>query len=228
MVNPFKKEALSYKSEQPLTPYQQAQKEWDDRIGSGVVQAKNWRLMAFLASVIALLLLIILLMVIATKKDRLFIAEVTKSGQVVNVMPLRVGYNPTIAQQEYFITQFIENIRSLPLDPVVAKQNWLKAYAFLSQRANNQLNELLRQQNPLELLGRKTITIKVSDINPVSNSTFQVDWLETTFDSSGQEEKKENYSGVFTIVTKQPSTQQQILQNPLGIFIVDFNVSTRS
>jgi type IV secretion system protein VirB5 len=228
MANPFKKETLSYKGEQPLTPYQRAQQEWDDRIGSGVVQAKNWRMIAFLAVGIAVLLLLLLLIVVATKRDRVFVAEVTTSGKVVNVMPLKAGYNPTVAQQEYFISQFIENIRSLPLDPVVAKQNWLKAYSFLSQRANNQLSELLRQQNPLELLGKKTITIKINDINPISESTFQVDWLETIFDSSGLEEKKENYSGVFSVVTKQPTTQQQILQNPLGIFIVDFHISTRS
>ena len=29
------------------TPYKRASKEWDDRIGSAVVQAKNWRLATF-------------------------------------------------------------------------------------------------------------------------------------------------------------------------------------
>lgn len=35
----------------PETPYLQARQEWDNRIGSSVIQAYNWRKIAFLLSV---------------------------------------------------------------------------------------------------------------------------------------------------------------------------------
>ena len=45
----FKRSAQRYgKSPEPVTPYQKAEQMWDERIGSARVQAKNWRLMAFL------------------------------------------------------------------------------------------------------------------------------------------------------------------------------------
>ena len=46
------------KTSQAQTPYLRAKKEWDERIGSAIVQAKNWRLLALITSVLALLLLV--------------------------------------------------------------------------------------------------------------------------------------------------------------------------
>lgn len=208
-------------------PYQRAKQEWDERIGRSVIQARNWRFAAILALFLACGLLVLLFLAMYNHKDHVLVAEVSQTGRVINVIPLNERYNPTVAQQEYFICNFIELMRSLPLDPVLAKQNWLKAYKFLSQRAAGQLNVLLRQQNPLDSLGRKTVIVKINDINPISNSTFQVDWAETVFDISGSQEKTGNYSGVFTIAFEQPKSQQMILQNPLGIYITDFHMSVR-
>lgn len=228
MKNPFKKEAISYKAQAPITPYQKAQKEWDEQIGSARVQAANWRILAFTASIIAIALLIIVIILLATKTEKIFVAEVTQSGRVVNIAPLKVTYRPSIAQKEYFVGQFIEMIRSLPLDPIVAKQNWLKAYSFLTQRASTKLNNYLRKNNPLESLGTKTVTVKITDVNPLSDSTLQIDWEEHITNVDGQAENPKLYSGVFTLTVKQPTTQQEILSNPLGIYIIDFNISQRT
>lgn len=222
-----KKENASYTSEPPQTPYQLAQREWDARIGDARVQASNWRLVAILSLVAAVLLLLLLTITMATRTERIFVAEVTKTGQVVNVLRMSIGYNPTVAQKEYFLGEFINLTRGIPLDPVVARQNWLKAYKFLSRRGATQLNTYLRQKNPLDLLGKKTVTIKINDINPVSNSTFQIDWTEITTNIDGHDEGEKMYSGVFTLTTNQPTSQAEILQNPLGIYIVDFHISTR-
>jgi type IV secretion system protein VirB5 len=228
MKNPFKKEPLSYRPEPSLTPYQLAQAEWDERIGNARTQATNWRLIAILSATISIFLLIILISLLATKTEKIFIAEVTQSGRVVNISPLRVTYNPTVAQKEYFIGQFIDMMRSLPLDPVIAKKNWLTAYSFLSRQAATKFNTYLSKSNPIDLLGKKTVLTKIRDVNPLSESTIQIDWEETATDLNGQPETKNNYSGVFTIAIKQPSTQDEILRNPLGIHIVDFNISART
>jgi len=228
MKNPFKKEVTSFQSVEPETPYQRAQKEWDDRIGSSRVQARNWRWLAFISLLLALVLLIMLMYFFSTKHDRLFIAEVTQTGRVVNVAPLVIKYNPTVAQQKYFIAKFVELIRSLPLDPVVAKQNWFQAYNFLSQRGAYRLNNFFAQNNPAEMLGKKTLSVKIDAINPISSSTFEVDWTEIIVNANGQTEGQKTYTGVFTVITQEPTSEKEILQNPLGIYIVDFNISPRT
>src|SRR6516225_6290037 len=47
-MNLFRRPSLRYgHTPTPETPYQRAAQVWDERIGSGRVQARNWRLIAF-------------------------------------------------------------------------------------------------------------------------------------------------------------------------------------
>lgn len=211
-----------------MTPYQRGQAEWDSRIGTARVQARNWRILALLSLVVTVLLLMVLIIEMSTNKVRLFVAQVTSSGQVVNVQMLATQYHPTTAQEEYFIKNFIELIRELPLDPVVAKNNWLKAYDFLSSRGAERLNAYFRQNNPVELLGKKTVNVKITTINQISDKTFEAEWTESVVNANGQDEGQKNYAGVFTLTLNQPTTQSEILQNPLGIYIVDFSLSPKN
>jgi len=227
MKNPFKREIATYKSGEPTTPYQRAQQEWDLRIGSSRSQARNWRLLAMLSILAAIFLAIVLLLVLAKHKDHIYIAEVTEKGNVVNVSPLIVRYKPNEAQKEYFIAHFIDLTRSIPLDPVLAKKNWLNAYNFLNGRGAELLNALFRKDSPTKLIGKKTITVKISDINPVSPTTMHVDWTETVIDNKGQKDAINKYSGIFTIAIKQPTKHEEFLRNPLGIYIVDFNIAPK-
>jgi len=224
---PFSKETPSYKAAAPVTPYQKAKQEWDDRIGNAVVQAKNWRFVAILSLIVTAILLVMLIISLLMNQTSVFVAQVTKGGQVVNVAPLERTYEPTEAQKEYFISRFIELVREVPLDPVVAKKNWTSAYRFLTQRASAQLNTLFQKNNPVKLLGKETVTVKVTDVNPVSQNTYQVNWIETTVDSSGENKTQKTFSGVFTLMIKQPTTEQAILRNPLGVYITDFHISSR-
>jgi type IV secretion system protein TrbF len=227
MTNPFKRETDSYKSGMPVTPYQHAKQEWDLRIGSSREQARNWRMFAIFSLIVSTFLAVIIIIILATHKNNIYIAEVTKEGKVVNVAPLLVQYHPTEAQKEYFIVHFIDLIRSIPLDPVMAKKNWLTAYNFLNSRGSERLSYYFKQNNPLELIGKKTVTVQILDINPISTATMNVNWTETTVNTNGQEEAKKYYSGIFTIAIKQPTKNEEILRNPLGIYIIDFNIKPK-
>ncbi|MCK5664950.1 MAG: type IV secretion system protein, partial [Thiotrichaceae bacterium] len=111
--------------------------------------------------------------------------------------------------------------------PVLAKKNWLTAYNFLTGRSSERLNNYFRQNDPTSLLGKKTVTIKISDINPITPTSTHVDWNETTINTNGQEESKKSYSGIFTTTIKQPTEREEILKNPLGFYIIDFNITQR-
>lgn len=227
MKNPFKKESVSYKDGEPLTPYQRAQQEWDLRIGSSRQQARNWRILSILSLLVTVLLTIVIIIMFANRKEHIYIAEVTKEGKVVNVSPLLVRYQPTDAQKEYFIANFIDLTRSIPLDPVLAKKNLLTAYNFLNTRGAERLNYYIKQNNPLALLGKKTVTISIQDINPISPDTTNVNWTETTININGQEEGRKDYSGIFTVAIKQPTKNEEILRNPLGLYIVEFSIKPK-
>jgi type IV secretion system protein VirB5 len=227
MTKIFNQETPTYKSDAMPTPYQRAQQEWDSRIGLARVQAKNWRIMAFLSMFIMLVLLILLITSLSLHRAQVYVAQVTEGGRVVNVAPLTLRYQPTQAQEEYFVSHVIELLRSVPLDPVVAKNNWTTAYQFLTQRAVAELNRYFQENNPVNLLGKKTVTVKIIDINAESDNTYHLDWEETITNMNGQVEGQPVYSGMFTVTIEPPKTQGAILQNPLGLYIVDFHISSR-
>ena len=48
-------------------------------------------------------------------------------------------------------------MRSLSIDPVVVRQNWLKAYNFVTDKAAVTLNEYARGNDPFAKVGRETV-----------------------------------------------------------------------
>ena len=219
MSSAFDNEPPHYRSDLLETPYLKAQQVWDTRLGSAYSQTRQWRAIAFMLLLLCGILSISLVIAVNAPKTSVYVAEVKASGQVVNVAPLSRTYNPQQAQVEYFLGQFVQLIRTLPLDPVVAKQNWLKAYAFLSPRGANLLTNLMRNDNPLTLLGKQTISVTVTSVNPLSINTYDINWTEVAIDANGQLLSQKNYNGIFSVSIQTPKTEDQVLSNPLGINI---------
>ncbi|GJM06351.1 MAG: conjugal transfer protein TrbF [marine bacterium B5-7] len=225
---PFQENIPTYPSDASDTPYQRAQQTWDTRIGHAQVQARNWRLVALASLLLAAASLALLCWQLSTSKLKVFVAEISHAGRVVNVAPLQRHYTPNQAQITYFLGQFVQDMRALPLDPVVAKQNWLRAYSFLTQHGSHLFNEDMRKSAPQKLLGQKTVVVKVQDINPISDHTYSIDWQETSTDLNNKHVSTVDYNGVFTLHFSTPGSQAQIMKNPLGLFISDFHFSTRN
>lgn len=209
------------------TSYIRAKQVWDKRLGRFAISADIWRKLCIACLGLVVLLLILLFLSFSWHKPKLYIAEVNASGQVLNVQLLAQQYKPNQAQEEYFITQFIQLVRNLPLDPVAAKNNWLSAYGFLSERGAEELNQFFKDNNPLANLSKKTVTVTINDINPLSNTSYQVDWSEQAIDQNGQIVGEIAMSGIFSIMIKQPDNKEEMLKNPLGIYIIDFHMSPK-
>ena len=224
MDNDLLKEKPNYKMPVVETPYHLAEQEWDNRIGSARVQAKNWRLACLLSLLVCVILAAVTLIVITRSKEKVFIAQLGKQGQVVNVAPLRQVYQPQVAQYQYIIGKFISNTMQLSLDPVVVKRNWLAAYTFIAGKAKSQLDQLARQAALPQSIGKITKTIKIESIEQITPSSYAAKWQQKIIDRQGKILYTYDYSGVFTVTHQQPKTQQQILENPLGIKIIYFTL----
>ncbi len=208
--------------------YQQAYDDWSLRIGSAKTQAKNWRLACMLSLVLLVLLVIALIAVVSLQKSYVYVAEVQPQDSIVNVQSMNQAYTPTQAQEEYFIGQFIQNIMSLPLDPIVLRNNWLSAFSVVQGNAKGQLNTYIQSQNPspFMLVGKRTQTVSIQQFNPVSDSSYEFNWRVTTYDNKGKLDSQALYNGIFTVVQGvNPTNQQELLNNPLGLRIEYFSIS---
>ena len=115
-------------------------------------------------------------------------------------------------------------MRSLSIDPVVVRQNWLKAYDFVTDRAAVTLNEYARDNDPFAKVGRETVAVEVTSVVRASESSFQVRWLERIFEGGALKDTR-RLTGLFSIVLTPPRTVELVRKNPLGIYVHAFNWS---
>jgi type IV secretion system protein VirB5 len=221
----FKRSTLRYgETPEPVTPYQKAAQAWDERIGSARVQAANWRLMAVGSLGLSLLLATVVLWIGRTGAVVPYVVEIDSRGGARAVGPAAETYTPSDAQIAYHLTRFVDNVRALSLDPVVVRQNWLKAYDFVTDRAAVTLNEYARENDPFARVGRQTVAVEVTSVVRASDTSFQVRWLERTFEGGALRDVK-RLTGLFSIVITPPRTVDAVRKNPLGIYVHAFNWS---
>ena len=208
----------------PVTPYQKAAQVWDERMGAARVQARNWRLMAFACLALAVGLAGGLVWQSAQSRITPYVVEVDKLGTVQTVGPAVQDYEPTDAQIAFHLARFITNVRSLPIDPIVVRQNWLAAYDFATDRAAATLNAYARENDPFKSIGERSVSVEITSVVRGSDDSFTVRWAEKTF-VNGSLAGTERYTGILSIVMQRPRTVQVLRKNPLGIYVHGLNWS---
>ncbi len=215
----FKRPLVRYSATpEPVTPYQAAAQVWDQRIGSARVQAKNWRLMAFGCLLLALLMASGLVWRSAQSIVTPFVVEVDNAGQVRAVGEAASPYKPNDAQIAHHLARFVTDVRSLSIDPIVVRQNWLEAYEFTTDRGAATLNDYARANDPFSRIGQSSVAVEVTSVVRASDTSFQVRWIERNY-ANGAPSGTERWTAVLSVVLQPPRTEQRLRKNPLGIYV---------
>ena len=221
----FKRPATHYgKSPQPETPYQRAAQVWDERIGSARVQARNWRTMAFGSLILSAGFATALVWQSARGIVVPWVVQVDKFGQAQAVAPATADYRPTDPQVAWHLARFIEQVRPIPADPVIVRQNWLRAYEWTTDRGSAALNDYARANDPFAKVGKQQIAVDVSSVIRASPDSFRVAWTERRYES-GQLSTTERWTAILTIVIQPPRDPDRLKANPLGIYVNAVNWS---
>ena len=215
----FKRPQVRYSdTPAPVTPYQAAAQVWDQRIGSARVQAKNWRLMAFGCLSLALLMAGGLVWRSAQSIVTPYVVEVDNAGQVHAVGEAATPYKPTDAQIAYHLARFMNDVRSLSIDPIVVRQNWLEAYDYATDRGAATQNDYARTNDPFSRIGQSSTAVEVTSVVRASDSSFQVRWIERAY-ANGSPSDVERWTAVLSVVLQPPRTEERLRKNPLGIYV---------
>ncbi len=215
----FKRPQVHYaRTPQPATPYQSAAQAWDERIGSARVQARNWRLMAFGCLLLALSMAGGLVWRSAQSIVTPYVVEVDKAGQVRAIGEAATPYKPSDAQIAYHLGRFIDMVRSLSIDPIVVRRNWLDAYDYTTDRGAAVLNEYARTNDPFARVGKESVTVQITSVVRASDSSSNVRWTEQRY-INGAPAGTERWTAVVSIVFQTPRTEQRLRKSPLGIYV---------
>ena len=221
----FKRPSAHYgKSPQPETPYQRASQVWDDRIGSARVQAKNWRLMAFGSLALSAGLSGALFWQLLNGSIVPWVVQIDRLGQAQAVAQATADYQPNDPQIAFYLARFIEQVRSIPADAIIVRQNWLRAYDFTTQAGALALNDYARANDPFAKVGKQQVAIEVSSVIRASPSSFRVAWIERRY-QDGSLASTERWSAIITVAVQPPRDADTLRKNPLGIYINAINWS---
>jgi type IV secretion system protein VirB5 len=147
---------------------------------------------------------------------------------LVNVLPSgESAYLGDVKQAEfqvpeaaifYQVRKFIVNIRTIPADPYVLNSNIIDCYSMITSSYEKIFTPNLRANNPFPLVGKIRRSVEIETALHITGNSYQVDWVETTFESGAGNPTREKMRALVTVklITPDPSF---IKDNPLGIFI---------
>jgi type IV secretion system protein VirB5 len=215
----FRRSVQRYgRTPEPETPYQRAGQLWDERIGAARVQARNWRLMAF--GGLGLAALTGAGLVWQSQQSRVvpYVVEVDRLGDARAVAPADRDYQPGDAEIAWHLARFVEHVRSVSLDPVLVRRDWLSAYDFVTRRGARFLDDYARSARPFDKVGERVVAVAVTSVVRASDRSFEVKWTETAFER-GEAAGTSRWTGIFAVVHRPPANADVLRRNPLGLYV---------
>ena len=206
-------------------PYIAARMEWNERYGSYVKAASAWRIVGITGMLMAVIGFSYALYQSTQVKLVPYIVEVDKLGTAATAgYPQQIEYaDPRVVRAT--LGSFISNFRSVTPDTVVQKQYIDRAYALLrsSDPATEKINSWFRSNSPFDRARSLTVAVEVTNIVPLSNQSYQIDWTEYERDRQGKEVATRRFRGVATVTLTPPQDEAVIRLNPIGLYLKDFD-----
>ena len=225
-TNLFRRPPVSFgQGSAPLTPFQAAHAEWDERIGSARRQAVSWRYAAFAAMAVALVAVGGVIREAADHHIATYVVPVDEYGRPGRVQLAGSAYQPSAAETGYFLADWVRWTRSRsPVDPVVNTDNLRRAYNFVAGSAAGEMGDLGKAaMTAMKTEPGTAIVVEIKTVLQRSPTSFEVHWAETTFKDGLA--RTTHWTGLFSTKIQPPKDEAQLRANPLGVFISDFRIS---
>ena len=209
------------------SPYLAARREWDERYGNLITRAKNWRMAAFLALLIAMLETCGLIALSMKAKTVPYVVAVDSLGRVLASGPADQASQADDRLKRAALFQWVSDLRSVTTDGVAQRKAIDRVYAMIANGspAQVEIGEFFRSAPPHQRAQTKTVDVDVKAVFAASDRTYQVEWTETNRGLAGQVESEERWKGSFTIAVNPPNDERLIRINPLGIYVTNVSWS---
>lgn len=221
-------------SDAAANPYLASRRAWNAHVGALAASRRIWQMVGLLALLIVLACVGGLIHIGSQSKWVPYVVEVDKLGQplAVNVADQASEADPRVVRSA--LAGFISDLRTVTPDAALQRKAILRAYALLAtdaaaaQKTNDWFNGA-NSINPFKRAATETVSVQIDAILPQSGDSWQVDWVESVYDRSGKliSGPTRMRAVVNVQLSNQPSdaSEQQLRDNPLGIFITDFSWS---
>ena len=219
----LKIESNSESKQSSLSPWIAAKHEWNERYGDLISRARNWRIAALLALLLALLEAAGLIALSLRAKTVPFIVAVDSIGRVVASGSVEQAPVIDDRMKRAALYEWIQDLRMVIADPLVQRRSIDRVYSMIGQGTPAQvfITDWYRNNTPFDRARTETVSVDVRTVLPTTSRTYEIEWTETTRDHAGTVVGSQNWKGVFTIAVNPPTDEKLAHVNPLGIYVVD-------
>ncbi len=217
-------------------PYLNARRTWNDHMGSVAASRSMWQILAILSLMIVLAAVGGIIHIGSQSKFIPYVVQVDQLGEAVAVSRADIAsaVDPRVIHAS--VAAFITDLRLVTPDIALQRRAIFRAYAMLSQNdpATAKTNEWLNgteNSSPFKRAATETVSIEIISVIPQTPETWQVDWKETTYDRQGTVSeapfRMRALLTIYSVGSTANTTEEQIRNNPLGIYISDYSWSKK-
>lgn len=212
-------------------PYLVGAREYADLVGTKAQDAQRSRTALYIslfANVVQTIALVVLIWMLASTPRALpYIVSLDKTGYTVAVRPA----DQTAPADERVIiasiARWIRALRTVVGDKEAQKQLVESVYAMLpaSSEVSRKTRAWLEQNNPYDGANRR-VAVEIVRIAPMgSQNVFSVDWIERERIAASSIDKEARYSALVTIKLSPLQRLDELIANPLGVFVIEYAIS---
>lgn len=223
------------KKEKGLTenPYLNAKRAWNVHTAGLMKSLQVWQFVALSCLLITLSAVGGLISIGSQSKFIPLVFQQDASGNTLSVTRAdRVG-QASIDDYRAAASHFIENLRMVSSDSELQTKAVYQVYSYLNQSdvALDKVQEFYNDKrfNPFERGIDERVSVEIRSVLQESESTWQVDWLETVRHRDGSvKEKPIMMKALITMYQNDEAhdaSNESILKNPHLIYVRDFNWS---
>lgn len=161
-----------------------------------------------------------------------YIVEVNELGQSVVSQILERAAPVDARIIKATLAQFISDLRTITPDTMLQKNAIQRVYSFLAPdgQAIRKTTDFYSNEttNPFKKAEKTLVTVNILSVLPQTEQSWQVTWLEKEYDRKGVELAVTRRTAILQLVVREPTsstTEEEIRQNPLGIFISNYDLS---
>ena len=215
-------------------PYLSARRTWNDHIAGVVSSRQTWQMLAVLSLMITLASVGGMIHIGSQSKFVPYVVEVDRLGQAVAVAPALLATTVEQRVVHASVASFISDARLVTPDVALQRKAIFRMYSMLSKadaattKANTWLNGSA-DSNPFIRAAKETVSTEIVSVIPQTADTWQVDWMESVHDRQGgilqPPFRMRALVTVYTVPATSQTTEEEVRNNPLGIYIRDFSWS---
>lgn len=207
----------------PFNPYLAARREWDERYGDVILRARNWRFVAILSALVALVAVSGIVRLSTRSKVVPYVVALDSLGRAVAAGPAEETTSADEKLKKATLFSWIEELRLVTSDAIAQRKAIDHVYAHLAMGSEAQafVTAFYRSDPPQKRGQTQTVSIEVKSVLANSDRTYEIEWVETTHDLNGGVLASDHWKGSFTIAINPPTEERLMRVNPLGIYVTN-------